>query len=243
MTALSQILAVTKGTKARVEKATTELHHQTQVESRYTGFTKEYHDWREGAQSLPGQRQLVQVNIEDVLGEAAEHWIRLADVLATQEEANTRAKADVIVGGQILLAQVPAANLLALDHILDETRKFIEKLPVLDPAQTWSADSASGVWKSDEIKTHRTEKVLKVLVKYEATDKHPAQTEPYSIDEPVGEWTTIKFSSALPAKRKRELLDRITKLIDAVKVAKEEAAKIEIVQQQQGQAIYDYLLA
>lgn len=42
-------------------------------------------------------------------------------------------------------------------------------------------------------------------VKAEATDKHPAQVEVYHEDVPVGYWTTVKFSGALPARRVNEL--------------------------------------
>ncbi len=41
----------------------------------------------------------------------------------------------------------------------------------------------------------------RVQVKAEATDKHPAQAELYCEDMPIGYWTTVKFSGALPACR------------------------------------------
>ena len=35
-------------------------------------------------------------------------------------------------------------------------------------------------------------------MKYEATEKHPAQVETYTEDIKVGEWTMVKFSGAIP---------------------------------------------
>lgn len=72
------------------------------------------------------------------------------------------------------------------------------------------------------MRTVRTKKVPRNHVKAEATDKHPAQVDVYYEDVPVGYWTTVKFSGALPARRVNELLDRVEKLQQAVKFAREE---------------------
>ncbi len=58
-------------------------------------------------------------------------------------------------------------------------------------------------------------------MKAEATDKHPAQVGVYYEDVAVGFWRTVKFSGALPAKRVGELLERVEKLQQAVKFARE----------------------
>ena len=51
---------------------------------------------------------------------------------------------------------------------------------------------------------------------------------------PVGYWTTVKFSGALPARRVNELLDRIERLQQAVKFAREEANAAEVADQRAG---------
>ena len=43
----------------------------------------------------------------------------------------------------------------------------------------------------------------------EATQQHPAQVQVYMEDVPEGDWTTVKFSGALPASRVRTLLERV----------------------------------
>jgi hypothetical protein len=62
-------------------------------------------------------------------------------------------------------------------------------------------------------------------------------------DIPAGDWTTVKFSGALPAARVRVLLDRVTALQQAVKYAREEANTTEITDREAGEKVFGYLLA
>jgi hypothetical protein len=75
----------------------------------------------------------------------------------------------------------------------------------------------------------------------EATKEHPAQVQVYMEDVPVGDWTTVKFSGALPATRVREILGRVTALQEAVKFAREEANGAEVADQRAGEAVFRYL--
>ena len=91
------------------------------------------------------------------------------------------------------------------------------------------------------MRTIRTKKVPRNHVKAEATEKHPAQVEVYYEDVPIGYWTTVKFSGALPARRVNELLERVEKLQQAVKFAREEANGTEVTDQRVGDAVFGYL--
>ena len=51
----------------------------------------------------------------------------------------------------------------------------------------------------------------------------------------------MKFSGALPARRVNELVDRIEKLQQAVKFAREEANGADAVDQRVGDAVFGYL--
>ena len=57
----------------------------------------------------------------------------------------------------------------------------------------------------------------------------------------VGYWKTVKFSGALPASRVKELLDRVEKLQQAVKFAREEANGIEVQDKRVGETLFSYL--
>jgi len=92
------------------------------------------------------------------------------------------------------------------------------------------------------VQTTKTKKIPRNHVKAEATDKHPAQVEVYYEDVVVGYWRTVKFSGALPASRVKELLDRVDKLQQAVKFAREEANNSEVTDQHIGDRFFAYLL-
>jgi tetrahydromethanopterin S-methyltransferase subunit G len=53
----------------------------------------------------------------------------------------------------------------------------------------------------------------------------------------------VKFSGALPAKRVNELLERVEKLQQAVKFAREEANNQEADEQKIGRSVLNYLFA
>ena len=183
----------------------------------------------------------MQVRAEDILRDTAASLTRLFDVTATKDHANCTARADVVVDGRPLLTDVPVTYLLFLEKQLTDLHTFVKKLPTLDPADTWEFDENVGFYATDPVETVRTKKVPRVLVKAAATEKHPAQTEVYYEDVPVGYWRTVKFSGALPATRVVELLGRIERLQQAVKVAREEANNAEVTQEKLGDRVFAYL--
>jgi hypothetical protein len=83
--------------------------------------------------------------------------------------------------------------------------------------------------------------VPKNHVKYEATKEHPAQVEMYMEDVWVGTWTTTKFSGAIPAAVRNAMLERMRKLLDAVKTAREEANNLEVRPVKVGAALLGYI--
>jgi hypothetical protein len=91
------------------------------------------------------------------------------------------------------------------------------------------------------MQTIKTKKIPRNHVKAEATEKHPAQVEVYYEDVVVGTWRTIKFSGALPASRVNELLNRVEKLQEAVKFAREEANNLEVTEPKVGAKVFQYL--
>jgi hypothetical protein len=117
----------------------------------------------------------------------------------------------------------------------------VKKLPVLDAAESWSFDASADCWATEPIQTVKTKKVPRNHVKAEATDKHPAQVDVYYEDVIVGHWKTVKFSGALPAKRVNELLERVERLQQAVKFAREEANQLEVESVRVGKKVFDYL--
>jgi hypothetical protein len=151
------------------------------------------------------------------------------------------AKANVVVDNVTVLKDVPVTTLLFLEKQLVDIHTFVEKLPVLDPGEDWDYSPDVDYYASEAYQTTKTKKVLKNHVKAEATKEHPAQVETYTEDVVVGYWTTVKFSGAMPAKEKNELLDRVRKLQEAVKLAREEANGMEVQTKKIGAAVLHYV--
>jgi hypothetical protein len=242
MAKLNQIIAVEKGIKSRSYSELTDAHHSLQKAVLLAGIARTYQPKDEEGEQYPPESTRVQLRAEDVLRQTATTLTRLFDVTATKDWANCEAKADVRVDGEVLLAAVPATYLLFLEKQLADLHTFIAKLPVLDAAESWTFDDAADCWATDPVHTTKTKKIPRNHVKAEATDKHPAQVEVYYEDVVVGHWRTVKFSGALPASRVKELLERVDKLAQAVKFAREEANDAEVTDRQVGDRIFGYLL-
>jgi hypothetical protein len=166
---------------------------------------------------------------------------KLFDVTATKVFANTGAKADVTVDGEVLLSDVPVEYLLFLEKRLGDVMTFLGKVPTLDPAHNWHWDEAAGAYKTDPVVTNRSKKVLRNHVKAEATDKHAAQVETYTEDVAVGTWSTVKFSGAVPVTKVKEWRERVGKLQGAVKQAREAANMLEVENVELGGKVFSYL--
>ena len=122
-----------------------------------------------------------------------------------------------------------------------DLRTFIDSLPVLDTAEEWEYKPETDCYVSRQSRSNRTKKVPRNHIKYEATKEHPAQVEMYMEDVWVGTWTTTKFSGAIPQATKNTMLDRVRKLLDAVKSAREEANGQEVQPQKHGSALLSYV--
>lgn len=243
MTTLSQIIAITKGVKAQSLRDFTDSHRNTQKAPLLSGISRKYRPKDEEGEQLPPESTRVQLSAEDVLAETSKTLTRLFDLVLTQDTANTVAKADVVVDGRALLRDVPVTYLLFLEKQLADLHTFVDKLPVLDPAESWTFSPEIGAYASDPVETVRSRKVMRNHVKAEATKEHPAQVEVYTEDQPAGYWTTVKLSGALPATRVKELRERVEKLQQATKFAREQANTHEVTDIKAGDAVFGYLFA
>jgi hypothetical protein len=239
---LNQVLAVEKGVKVRTYSALTEMHKAAQVAALFQGFSKTYEPVNvEGLPQAP-QSQKVQKNAEEMFAEAQKSLVDLFDITATKDWGNQSAKADLkLEDGTIILTDVPATYLLFLDKQLSDLRTLIGSTTELDGSIDWSKDPNSGYFKSNPVQTQTTQKVQEALVLHPATDKHPAQTQLITVDRVVGHWFTVKQSGALPTPRKKELLGRVQKLLDAVKTALENANMTQVDDKKTGAAVLSYI--
>lgn len=242
MPKLNQVLAIEKGTKTRIHEFMTAAYHAFQKPQLFNGHSRVYTKRNEDGEELMPENVRVQNDAKTALAEIALQLTELIDITATKDIANCAAKADIEVDGKLLALQVPATFLLFLEKSLSDMKAEIVKLPELDPAQDWARDEQNQVWRAAPIFTLKTKKVPKVIVKYEATKEHPAQTEILAEDIPVGQWCQTLFSGAVSRQEKRALLDRITKLLDATKVAREKANETDAPRKAIGAELLKYVL-
>jgi hypothetical protein len=243
MARLNQIIAVEKGIKSRSQKDLTEAHHALQKPALLAGLARTYRPKDEEGEQLPPEATKVQHKAEEIIRRTADILTELFDVTATKDYTNCKARADVVVDGKVLLPSVPVTYLLFLEKQLVDLHTFVKKLPVLDASESWMFDASADCWATEPVQTVKTKKVPRNHVKAEATDKHPAQVEVYHEDIIVGFWKTVKFSGALPAKRVNELVERVDKLQQAVKFAREEANNQVVDEQKVGKTVLSYLFA
>jgi hypothetical protein len=239
---LNQINAVVSARKNEAEKAVTELYKLLQKEQLFTGRERTYRPLDEvNGQRLPAESQRVQQRVDDLIRQAREKWTELWNLVLTQDTGNQSAKADVVVDGRVVLAKVPVTTLLFLDKQVNDLETFVSKLPTPDPAEEWNHDPNSGLLRSRAAESLRTSKEPTVIVKYPATPEHPAQTELFTKDVPVGTWTQIVYSGCISADRKNAILERVRKLQDAIKAAKEQANLLDVERQRAGDPLLDYV--
>ncbi len=243
MPRLNQILAIEKGLKTTVNKAVTDAYHLIQKAALMTGMSRTYRPIDdESTEILPSEYQKVQVNAMDVFAEALRIQGRLIDVTAVKDFANRNAVADVVLDGVTLIGSVPVTHLLFLEKQLTDMQTFINKLPVLDPSETWTYDVDQNVYRTEPVETQRSKKVPRAQVLYPATEKHPAQVQAYTEDILVGYWTKTNFSGAVPQSVVRTLNARVERLLQAVKMAREEANSVEVADVHTAKPFIDYLL-
>lgn len=241
LTKLHQINALVTGAKPRAQRTLTDAHQILQKAPVLSGISRTYLPRDDEGERLPPESTRVQVVAAKTIADMASELGRLFDLQLTQDFGNTQARADVVVDGQTVLSDVPVTYLLWLDKHLTDLRTFVDKLPTLDPSETWTWDEARACWASAPVETVRSKKVPRNHVLAEATEKHPAQVQVFNEDVPVGNWTTVKLSGALPPAQIREYRNRVAKLQDAVKVAREQANSVEVADRPAGAAILGYL--
>lgn len=240
---LNKIVAVEKGVKTRTETEITKVYHLAQKGDLFTGLARSYTPKDDDGDALPPENQVIAAKVEDLIAGFADAQVVFSNVIATKDWGNCDAKADIVIDGNTIVANVPVTYLLFLEKKLIEVKAFISKLPVLPPTENWTWDDQLLCWRSEPASTTKTRKVPDVQVLYEATDKHPAQVAPFTRDEVVGTWTTVKFSSAYPASRIAQLSAKATEMLEAVKFAREQANMTEAPQIKVAEDIFGYIFS
>lgn len=165
------------------------------------------------------------------------------NLVAQKDEANTRAKADLVVGGITLLKDVPATTLLFLENKLKSVRNVIGAVKTLDQAKIWNKDpNQSHVYCTNP--TSRTVKhntnEWKAIT--EATEKHQAQLKEVLVTKINAVRETTELCGYITVQEKSDLLGRCDDLIEATKKARQTANDINVVDVNVTSTVFDYLM-
>lgn len=238
-----QINAVLNGYAPQAQRTLTDLHHKVQKTPLLSGIQRVFHQDNEDDKGLPSESTRVQIVAQDVAAEAADTLTRMFDLQFVQDDTNCRAKADIVLpDGTVLVPGAPVTYLMWLSKRLIDWRTFLDKLPVLDAADSWEWNEGHRAYATEPVETIVTRKETKALLLYPATDKHPAQVQPQQVDERRGVWRTVKLSGAMRAEDVKKLRARVDALTEAVRVARENANSAEASQRgDTGQKVFGYL--
>lgn len=241
MAKLNQIVAIVTGKKKEAKAALTTVHRYSNSTEIFNGLTRTYLPATEDGEQFPNESKVIQRDVKDSINEVKHILTDIFDVVATQDYGNCEATGDVVIDGETLLEQVPVTYIMYLEKQIVDLRTFVSDLPILDPSEDWTFEELTGNYVTKATKTNKTKKVPKSEVMYEATEHHPAQIQTWTEDVVVGTWSTRKYSSAIPSPEKKKILERIKKLQDALKFAREEANSIQVKDVFVGENILDYI--
>lgn len=235
---LAHVAVKLDGKKDKLKAANTELYKLIQKPDLFHGEAKTYAPYATdgGKEStIPAENRPVQQSAEDVIKKFAANYNELACLIRTQDEGNTKARADVVMDGQIVEEKVPVTTLMNRIKMWEDFVTFLKTLPTPPTTVIWKKDDNQNLLVSEAPSvTQKTAKVAKVLTKAPPTDKHPAQVEVYYADLPIGEWTKILYSGAISATTKNKLVEYAQKIHDAYKEARETAnivVEVEVIKE------------
>jgi len=240
-TQIHQLLAKEPTVKAAAQRTLTTAHHNLAKPQLLTGVSRTYTPRDEEGEQLPPESVRVQLAVPTVLVDVRTALGDLFDLAFTKDAANQQARADIIIGDNTLVADVPVSTLLTLEKELRDLATFVSKLPVLDPAEVWHWDENQGWYATAPVTTVRTRKVPRNHVKAEATQHHPAQVEVYYEDVPVGYWQTVKFCGALPQVQVAAMAARVRALQQAVAEARQRANSTEAHGRRIGETVLGFV--
>jgi hypothetical protein len=219
--------------------------HVTGFNRKFTPDDDEQREQKRLLQKNTDTYKAVALRVRDQLREDALISGETLDWALTQDIANCTAKADVVVNGEVLLAQVPISHLLHLQkHFAEYKAVILTKIPILDPTVDWEWDEVQQLWRARPEKTGAFVKrdELVVVPGTDKSDKHAPAWSTLSREMHIGEWESTNWSSALPEQEKRALLARADTLLSALKEAIAVANHTPAQKHAGGSKLYGFLL-
>lgn len=245
---LHQLLAVEPELDRNATEESKRLLRRFDAPALYNGMVRTYRPLTEDEDKLPPEFKNMEENLQADLQEFGDAMAKFIDVGFQKESTNASASALLTYNENLdgldkeVFRLFPATALLNLENKLTTMKKVLQRMPVYDPTKKWEWHEGNEVYEAPPEISLRTKKQPRSRIAAPATAEHPAQIQAWTEDRPVGEWTAVYHTCALPPAKKRQILERITNLILAVKRARQEANMEEAVTDQIGDKIVKFIL-
>lgn len=240
---LHEILALEQDRKIKANQVIGEsVKTFTKNSSSFDGMIKKYIALEEFSEQIPDESKEMVSTVKKTLKNALEPVVVAIDATLSKEETNSSgvANAELVVGDKSF-GTFSATSLLALEAHLQKVLELYKAIPTLDTSTKWHFDEQNDFYRTEGEVKFRNIKRPQVIVKYEATEKHPAQTEIMNVDFQVGKYETTQFSGKITPIQKSQLLAKIEKLIEAVKIARTKANNVELKETKIASEIFDFI--
>lgn len=250
MPKVHELIAAQKTIKTAAEEMQKDTVDKFSKGEAFKGFTKALEMIEDTPSNALLQNQSredkpVVTTVGETLGYAIPFIAKLENLQIQQDDANTKAFADIEIDGLVVLARVPINTLIKWEERLVSQRQIFLHMPTLDATKYWEPDAEMGRnrwrWKNSE-HTTKTEKIMVPIELSKATDKHPAQVKESTKESIVGEFITVKRSGELTAVQKADTITRFDKLMIAIKQARQRANDVNVDLNVTAEPIYKYLL-
>lgn len=249
MAKLHEVLAVESGLQTTAKKVNEEtIRTFGKKDEHFVETTRrvEFFDEADREKLNTTEHKAMVTTVLDKLLYTATPNIRAIDAYLQLGATNQKAVADIEINGVLLAKDVPTTVLLGLETRLAELRHIYEAIPTLAPGPVWELDldarTHGGVYRArDPEVTFSTKRQIKPVVLAPATKEHPAQVQAVPEDVPVAKIIKQHKSGMMTSAQKSELLERLDKLLRAVKRARQRANNTEVVKVNMGKALFDYL--
>jgi len=236
MSKLHEIIAVEVDRKKTFQRIGLETSHTlTKKQQHFVGHVRKYEPIVDGTGTFDDEVSHIVTSVPEKLKHFEKSATSMLDIVLCKELSNVNAKADIKIkeedGEPILIAeQVPVQALVQFENLLTTIRDSVyNNIPTLDPKSNWYPDEAKGkgFYKTAETRKRKTSKEQSFIVVVDGTEHNKPEIREVTKDVQVGNWVEASFSGMLSPADKSDMLERVGKLIEAVKQARARANHID----------------
>ena len=218
----------------------------------FMGAVRTYKPFVDDGIDYPEEHQQLTSTVDEKLEYMSESVQRYYDAILQKESTNQVAKADLVVDDEIIAKDLPATFLLGMETRLKKLREVYVQIPTLAVGTEWKEDTdkGEGIFKiAHPEESMKTQKTMKSAVLYEAKfpkegeggQSIPAKIDKWEETENIGKYTKFIWSGMIHPARKSILLGKIDNLIGAVKKARQRANSTEVVNNNVGSKLMNYI--